>query len=298
MRLPAARIPILLAAVCGCPLAAQIAPRAATQSAPQVAATATLKAAHPVVSQFEDGQPVDASQPFVPGETLFFSFVAEGYKTGDTGQVGLTAHFEAFDPAGVPIMPRDEEVIGTTLSQEDKGWIPKFRTQFQLPSIAPPGSYRIRYEVADQQSGQSTSGEFSFRVTGHAVERSAGLAVRGLSFYRTQDDQTALKAPAYRPGDFIWVRCDITGYRYGEQNAVDVSYDVTVLTPAGKPLFVQENAASEKSQAFYPQPWVPVEFNITLQPNTPGGMYAMVITAHDNLGHQTAEARAEFRVQE
>ncbi len=296
MRISPAIVPLLLAFAAVCPLAAQTPARPAP--APAVPAPATLKAAHPVVSQFEDGQPVDASEPFVPGETLFFSFIAEGYKLGNTGQVRLTAHFEAFDPAGVPIMPRDEEVIGTTLSQEDKGWLPKFRTQFQLPSIAPPGVYKIHYEAADQQSGQSTSGEFSFRVTGRGVERSGELAVRGFGFYRTQDDAAPLKVAAFRAGDFIWVRCDITGYRYGEQNSIDVSYDVSVITPAGKPLFTQENAASEKSQAFYPQPWVPVEFNITLQPNSPAGIYTMVLTAHDNQGHQTAESRAEFRVQE
>ena len=56
-------------------------------------------------------------------------------------------------------MPRDEEIIGTTVSQEDKDWKPKIRLQIQLPSIAPPGNYTIRFEVTDQQSHQTATGE-------------------------------------------------------------------------------------------------------------------------------------------
>ena len=268
------------------------------QTAPRPAAAApAFKAVRPTISQFDDGQPVDPSQPFQPGETLFFSFLTDGHKIGNAGQVKLIAHFEALDPKGVAITPRDEEVIGTTLSQEDKEWRPKFRSQIQIPSIAPPGNYRIRYEAEDQQAGVKTNGEIVFHVGGRTVEASNALVVRGLGFYRTQDDDAVLKVPAFRSGDMVWVRCDITGYKYGEQNSIDVAYDVAVLAPGGKQLFSQENAAVEKSQAFYPQPWIPVEFNITLQPNTAPGAYTMVIAAHDNQGHQTAEARAEFHVQ-
>ena len=298
MRAPAAFV-LFVAALfpAASDLAAQASPK---KNAPPPAASAPaspLKAARPVISQFEDGQPVDPSQAFLPGETLFFSFLVDGYKLGGTGQVKLTAHFEALDPKGVLITPRDEEVIGTTLSQEDRQWRPKFRAQIQLPSIAPAGAYKIRYDAADQQSGQNTSGEVIFHVSGRTVEPSPALVVRSLGFYRTQDDVAALKMPAFRAGDLVWVRCDITGYKYGEQNSIDVSYDVAVLAPGGKQLFSQENAAVEKSQAFYPQPWVPVDFNITLQPDTAPGAYAMVITAHDGQGNQTAESRAEFRVE-
>jgi hypothetical protein len=311
MRPPAAFDPIvaalfsavLLASAITRPLAAQTVPKknaappAASSPAPAPAPASPLKMARAVISQFEDGQPVEPSQTFLPGETLFFSFLTDGYKIGGSGQVRLTAHFEATDPKGTLIVPRDEEVIGTTLSQEDKEWRPKFRAQIQLPSIAPTGTYKIRYDAADQQSGQKAAGEVTFRVSGRAVEASPTLVVRGLGFYRTQDDEAALKIPAFREGDMVWVRCDVTGYKYGEQNSIDVSYDVAVLAPGGKQLFSQENAAVEKSQAFYPQPWIPVDFNITLQPNTPPGAYTMVITAHDGQGNQTTESRAEFRVE-
>lgn len=256
-----------------------------------------LRAVRAAISQSEDGPAIGNGLAFQPGDVAFFSFQVENYKTGSTGKVQLTGHVEVFDPRGTRIVPRDEEVIGTTVSQEDKDWKPKLRSQIQIPSIAPPGTYKIKYEVADLQSHQTASGELAFPVSGEGVEPAAALTIRNLGFYRTQDEDTALKTVAYRAGDMLWVRFDATGYKYGEQNAIDVAYDVAVLAPDGKQLFAQEDAAAEKSQAFYPQPWVPGAFNLSLEPTMRAGTYTLVITARDGVGKQTAEAKAEFRVE-
>lgn len=264
----------------------------------QNAAPNALKTLRPVVSLSEDGPPLQGGEAFQSGEEVFFSFQTENYKVGTTGKIQLTGHIEAFDPRGTPIAPADEVVIGTSVSQEDKDWKPKLRSQIQLPSIAPPGNYTIKYNVTDLQTKQIAVGEMTFAVRGRNVPESPVLTVRGLGFYRTQDDETALKVPAYRPGDIMWVRFDITGFKHGEQNAIDVTYDVAVLTGDGKQLFSQENAAVEKSQAFYPQPWVPAEFNLSLQTTMSLGTYTVMITAHDGIGAgQTATAKADFRVE-
>jgi hypothetical protein len=256
-----------------------------------------LKVTHPVVSESEDGPALAQGAVFQPGEIVYFSFQVENYRMGLTGKVQLTGHIQAFDPAGTPIIARDEELIGTTVSEEDKDWKPKLRLQIQLPSIAPPGNYPIRFEAVDQQSHQTATGEVAFPVAGKGVERSAVLAVRNLSFYRAQEDPAPLKIAAYRPGDMLWVRFDITGYRYGDQNSIDTGYDVEVLSPSGKQLLAEENAAVEKSQAFYPQPWVPATFNLSLDSNATPGTYKLIITAHDAVGNQMAVQQAEFKVE-
>jgi len=260
-------------------------------------AAQTLKIVRPVISQSEDGPPLESGLMFQPGDAVFFSFQVENYKAGPVGRVELTGHVQAFDPKGTPLAPIDEEVIGTTLSEEDKDWKPKLRSQLQIPSIAPPGSYKIKFDVVDQQTHQTAAGELDFPVGGKGVEPGDSLVIRNLGFYRTQDDESALKTVAYRPGDMLWVRFDVTGYKYGEQNSIDVAYDVAVLAPGGRQLFAQENAAVEKSQAFYPQPWVPGAFNLSLQSNMNLGTYTLVITAHDSVGKQTAVTRADFRVE-
>jgi hypothetical protein len=256
----------------------------------------TLQVTHPVLSQSEDGPPV-GTESFQPGETAFFSFQVENYRSGLTGKVQLTSHIQAFDVYGTPIIPRDEEVIGTTLSDEDKNWKPKMRLQIQIPPIAPPGNYTIRFDATDQQSRQTASGEVAFRVSGKGVQRAASLTIRNIEFYRSQDDEMPLKVPAYRAGDMLWVRFDITGYHYGDQNSIDVGYDVEVLSPAGKQLFAQEDAAVEKSQAYYPQPWVPGGFNLELKTGMTPGTYVLILTAHDAMGNQKSAQRTEFRIE-
>ena len=256
-----------------------------------------LKILRPVISQSEDGTPIQSGETFLPGEQLFFSCQVENYRIGDNGKVQLTAHAQAFDLRGTPIAPKDEQVIGTSVGEEDKSWKPKFRFQIQIPSIAPPGTYRIKFDVSDRQNQQVAWGEAAFSVGGRGVDPSPALVIRNLGFYRTQDESAALKIPAYRAGDLLWVRFDITGYKYGEQNSIDVAYDVAVSRSNGERLFSQEDAAVERSQAFYPQPWIPAEFNLTLQSIMSTGTYTLSITARDGTGHQTDTARAAFRVE-
>jgi hypothetical protein len=257
----------------------------------------SLTIVRPIVSQSEDGPPLENGMTFQPGEAVFFSFQVDNYKAGPVGRVQLTGHIQAFDAQGKPVGPVDEEVIGTTLSEEDKNWKPKLRSQIQLPALAQPGKYKIKYDVADEQTHQTAAAEMDLPVGGKGVEPGAALVIRDLGFYRTQDDETALRTVAYRPGDMLWVRFNVTGYKYGEQNSIDVAYDVAVLASGGRQLFAQENAAVEKSQAFYPQPWVPSAFNLSLQSNMNPGTYTLVITAHDGVGNQKAVTRADFRVE-
>jgi hypothetical protein len=264
---------------------------------PRGAQTPTLKVTNAVVSDSEDGPAFAQGAVFQPGDMLFFSFQMENYRMGLTGKVQLTGHTQAFDPAGTPIIPRDEELIGTTMSEEDKNWKPRIRVQFQLPAIAPPGNYIIRFEALDEQSHQTATGEVAFPVGGKGVERSPALAIRNLGFYRSAEDAAPLKIAAYRPGDMLWVRFDIAGYRYGDQNSIDTGYDVEVQSPSGKQLFAEENAAVEKSQAFYPQPWVPANFNLSLDAKAAPGAYKLIITAHDAVGNQMAVSQAEFKVE-
>jgi hypothetical protein len=278
-------------------LAVIIALLALAPSAYSQSASPAITAVRAVVSQSEDGPALENGSSFQPGDMVFFSFQVENYKIGPTGKVQLTGHIQVSDPKGTPVTPRDEEVIGTAISEEDKNWKPKLRLQVQLPSIAPPGNYTIQFDVTDQQTHQTASNQVIFPVGGKGVEPARALTIRGLGFFRTQDEESPLKIVAYRAGDMLWVRFDVTGYKYGEQNSIDVAYDVAVLAPDGKQLFAQENAAVEKSQAFYPQPWVPGAFNLSLQSTMRAATYTLVITAHDAVGSQTSQAKAEFRVE-
>ena len=257
----------------------------------------TLKIVRPVISLSEDGQPIERGLVFQPGDIAYFSFQAENYKVSAEGKVKLTGHVSAFDPSGKLVQPAEEVLIGTSVTEEDKNWKPKMRLQIQIPSIAPPGNYKVQFDVADDQTKQSETGDLAFPVGGKGVEPSPTLVFRNFGFYRTQEEETPLKVVAYKAGDLLWVRFDLTGFKYGEQNAIDVTYDVSVLAPDGKQLFNQEDAAVERSQAFYPQPWVPANFNLSLQSTMRPGTYTLVLTAHDAIGKQTATEQSAFKVE-
>ncbi len=266
--------------------------RGAAQTAP---AAGGLKIGNAVCAQFEDGPPL-GSLRLVPGEVVYFSFTAENFRKSETRKVQLTGHVQVFDPSGVPIFPKDEIPIITTLSEEDKEWKPKFRSAVAIPPIAPPGAYKVKFDVKDEQSQQTVSGEATFEVEAKYVAPASVLTIRELNFFRNQEDTTALITPAYRSGDTVWVKFYIVGYKHGEQNSTDAGYDVEVLNPDGTTLMKQEDAAVEKNTAYYPQPYVPAIFNLTLKSTMSHNVYTVVITAHDAVGNQTAEAKAKFQV--
>jgi len=266
------------------------------QSARPAPAGPALETTNPLVSQFEDGSPLDG-QKLIVGEFAFFRFDVKNFKVSDEGKVKVTGRAQVFDSRGTPLAPADEVAIATSIREEDKDWKPRIHTQFQLPGIAPPGTYKIRFEATDEQTHQNAKGETEFQVAGRDVAPSAVLAIRAIGFYRGADDEVALSVAAYRPGDTVWVKFDATGYKYGEQNAIDVAYDVAVTGPDGKQVFAQEDAAVEKSQASYPQPWVPGAFSLTLTGDTGKGTYSVAITARDSIGKQKATEKADFKVE-
>jgi hypothetical protein len=141
------------------------------------------------------------------------------------------------------------------------------------------------------------SAEATFEVRGHAVEPSAELVVRNFSFHRTQDDTEPLKVAAYRPGDTVWGRFDITGYKLGAGNQRDVAYTLTVTGPGGRVLLAAREPTVDKGASFYPVKYVPCVISLNLQPNIRPDEYIITITALDRVGNQTYESKRTFRVE-
>jgi hypothetical protein len=258
-------------------------------------AAPVLHVGNPVAAQFEDGAPLGGVK-LVPGEIVYFSFTAENYKRSETGKVVLTGRVQIFDPRGTSISPAEEIPLITNLSEEDRSWKARLRAQVAIPPIALPGTYRVKFDATDEQSHQTAAGEATFQVDAKNVAPAEELTIRELNFYRGQDDETPLRTPTYRQGDMVWVKFYITGYKYGGQNSIDASYDVDVIGTDGKPILHQEDAAMEKSMSYYPQPYIPAVFNLSLKSTMSRIVYTLVITAHDAMGKQTAVARAEFQV--
>ena len=101
----------------------------------------------------------------------------------------------------------------------------------------------------------------------------------------------------YQPGEAVWIRFEIVGYKFGDNNHFDVGYGFSVLKPDGTVSFAHPEAAEEKDATFYPRRSVPAAFSLTLPPDVTLGQYTVVITAYDKVGDQKAESRATFTVE-
>ncbi len=103
------------------------------------------------------------------------------------------------------------------------------------------------------------------------------MIVRNFRFLRNEDDEKPLPVAAYRPGDSVWARFDMTGYKLGDKNQVDIEYGLTVLREDGSVAYTEPQAANQKTQTFYPQRYQPGVLNLNLAKDQPLGKYTIVL---------------------
>lgn len=277
---------LLLAAVVIVPLALRAAP-----------ADKKLTIVATAFGQIDDGPAAAHDDQFVPGETLFFRCQVEGYKKSENNEIQLGYQVEAADARGVMLLLPEKGLVKTTLSPEDKNWMPKIRYTVVIPPLAETGEYHVTVTVKDELSGSSAEGRATFLVHGRDVAPSDALAVRNFRFYRGENDDKALEVPAYRPGDELWARFDMTGYKIGEKNLFDIGYGLVVLRADASVAYSQPEAANSKEAPFYPQRYQPGELSLNMPKDIAKGEYTIVLTVHDNLGQQTCEAREKFSIE-
>lgn len=262
-----------------------------------------LAIVHPVFATSEDGPPDASDQEYVPGQTIYFSCLVEGYrkvdKPDDYGKqnVALKYQIEVRDKSGILLKPIQDGKIETTVTQEDKNWRPKLRETIVVPPLADTGDYTVTVKLSDELAKTADEKRATFHIAGRDVPPSDSLIVRNFHFYRAEDDPRPLTIAAYRPGDAVWARFDMTGYKLGEKNGVDIEYGLSVLREDGSVAYSQPQAATQKIQTYYPQRYQPGELNLNLAKDQPLGKYTIVLTVKDNLGRQIYETRETFSVE-
>lgn len=252
------------------------------------------------LAQYEDGPPLAADYQFVPGETAHFSCRIAGFQTTkaeETQTVKLAWKMRALDPTGVPLEPEKAGRLDETLTAQDKNWVPKIVQDFAVPPFAPTGTYHISVTVHDDIAETEAKADLTFQVRGHDVEPSDTLVLRNFKFVRAETDQMALRPAIYHPGDTLWAKFDITGYRFGENHEFAVDYGLAILNAAGTEVFSQPAAATESKQSFYPQRYVSGTLSLNLDANVAKAAYTLVIIVQDKIANQRQEVRQPFEVQ-
>jgi hypothetical protein len=264
---------------------------------PAFCAGPTLQIVRPVVSQMEDGAPDTPGFEHVPGEVLFFSCRIAGYTKTAEEKIHLAYSVQAFDPKDVPLTEIYRNEITDEVGPQDKEWQPRIRTEVPIPPLVGSGAYKIVVKVEDLVAKSKAELAVPFQVRGRNVPPSDTLVVRNFRFFRGEDDAQPLEKAAYRPGDAVWAKFDITGFKYGDKNKIDVSYVTSVIAPSGKVLWTQPEPATEQTESFYPKSYVPASMGITLQKNMRPGEYTIAVQVKDAIGSQAHEAKATFTVE-
>jgi len=262
-----------------------------------LSAAPALEVIRPTVSQMDGGAPEPAGFEHIAGETLWIMCRVAGYSKSEDQKVHLKYSVQAFDPKGVPLDEPYTNEIQAELSVQDKEWLPKIATSVAIPPLAAPGAYKIMVKVEDVIAKTTTELPIPFKVRGRPIEPSETLTVRNFQFFRDEEGTQAMVKPVYKPGDGVWAKFDIIGYKFGEKNKVDVSYVTSVIAPSGKVLWTQPEPATEKSESFYPKTYVPAAMGINLQKNIRPGEYIIGVQVKDAVGDQTYEAKFPFTIE-
>ena len=261
------------------------------------AAAAPLEIVRPILSDSDGGAAFASGSAHSPGETIFFSCRVRNYQKTPEEKMSISYSVEAFDAKGVPLVEPVKNAISEEAGPKDKDWMPRIATEIALPPLIASGTYQIVVSVEDLIAKSKAQLMVPFEVRGHSVKPSAALTIENLRFFRSEDDTEPLANPLYHPGDAVWTKFDITGFRYGANNKIDVSYVVSVLDQSGKVLWTQSTPTSEQTSSFYPKLWIPASMSITTQPNTRAGSYGIAIQVKDGVGNQAYETKAPFAVQ-
>jgi hypothetical protein len=251
---------------------------------------------------YDDGPLLGEDEALRPGDGLWVTARFSGYSVKvdedkDKRYIHMTYRFEVVDPDGVPLVEAKTEQIETDLAREDKNWMPKVRFNFLLPPLPESGTHKVILNITDEFNKTTARRELPFKVQAANVEKSDALAVRNFRFQRREEDAAPLSPAIYKPGDTVWARFDMTGYRLGEQNAFDVAYGLEVLRAADqKSMYAEPNAAREKDATFYRKRYIQGALSLNLNNDIAKGDYVLILKVRDELGGKTHEGKHTFTV--
>jgi hypothetical protein len=254
------------------------------------------------VERSEDAPYVPKDFQFLPGEYVYFTFHISGFgsklnEKAETKAISLEYELTPQDSHRVALTDPVKGVIQEDLGKEDKNWTPKRRASFLLPSFVAAGPFFIHVVVKDLIAKTETARDFPFQMGGVQVVDGSSLRVQSFQFLRSQDDAAALDLPAYAPGDTVWARFQMIGFKYEAGNKYKLSYGLKILRPDGKVFLDDPKAAQISSDSFYPAPYVPGDLQVTTPKNATRGTYQLTLTIRDEVGGQSFDLKQTFTIE-
>ncbi len=267
-----------------------------------LAADSSLAIVGAGVQQSEDAPFASSDYRFLPGDYLYFTFQIAGFSVkaedrDEIRKISLSYEVTPQDANGIALTPSSSGAIQSELNPEDKNWTPKRRASFLIPSFVYAGAFRIHVFVKDLIAKTETYRDFPFYIGGTQIQPSSSITVENLRLFRTENDREPLEVPAYNPGDTVYVRFAMVGFKVDSQNQYHLSYGLKVLGPDGKPFIDQPKAAELQASSFYPAQYLPGVLNLNTSSSTSRGEYIVILTVRDLIGNTSYETKTAFSVE-
>lgn len=248
--------------------------------------------------EYEGGRVSPPGKVVLPGDFVWFDFRVTGFKKAETDfddKMHIEYRLLAVDAAGRLLAPESNGKQQLDVAPEDKNWLPKVQGSFPIPLYLTPGAYKIRAVIRDVLAKTEHQAEFPFETGGLRVEPSRQIEARNFRFTRTEEDGTP--AVAFRPGETVWGRFEMTGFEISSDGEAGVEYGLKVLNAAGKVLYENPVAAGERKKFFYPPSYLPGVISVVTQEGTSPGEYSITLSVRDLVSGKMVETTHPFRLE-
>jgi hypothetical protein len=254
------------------------------------------------VQRSEDAPYVPKTFQFLPGEYVYFTFHIAGFATtkNETTEIkSLSLEYEVtpMDANHLALTESEKGKITVDLASEDKNWTPKRRASFLLPSYVAAGEFYIHVVVRDLIAKTEAVRDYPFQLGGIQIGAASAIQAESFAFLRNEDDANALDLPAFAPGDTVWARFQMIGFKMESGNKYRLEYGIKILRPDGKTFLDEPKAAQVESDSFYPAQFVPGQLQITTPKNAAHGTYVLTLTVRDLVANQSFNLKRTFTIE-
>jgi hypothetical protein len=254
------------------------------------------------VESSEDAPFASPNYEFLPGDYLYFTFQIAGFSIqslnrDEVRKISLTYQVTPEDSHGKPLTEAVSDAIAAEISAEDKNWTPKRRVSFLLPSYIAAGEFHIHLIAKDLVGKTEIAKDYPFHVGGVIIEPADSVNVQHFEFLRRENDREALSVAAYTPGDTVFARFDMAGFKLADGNTYQLEYGLSVIQPNGKLFLDAPRGAELKSTSFYPAQYLPGVIRINTPANSAKGEYVLTLIVRDLIGNTKYETKRSFSIE-
>lgn len=259
-------------------------------------AAAQLTIVNPILHhRQEDAPAIPSGYAYYGGELLYLSFKVSGFKPLKD-RVEVRWQIIATDPDGLLLVPLMNGVVREELNVNDKDWLPRIQQTIALPPQIPPGMGKLKLVANDEHGKTTAEKEVEFRIQGKPLPKVAAFSLLDLGFFESDVAMNPMREAVYRPGNALWARFQMAGFKLGEKNRFDVTYGLEIRKPDGKVLYARPEAASDSAEPFYPRRLLNGGVTLDITAGVLPGDYILVVKAKDKVGGTEAEASSQFKV--